>query len=118
MTTYGTKLNQLRNKEKLSQQEVADFIGVSRSTYNSWESDQASYKVEYISKLSEIFNVSPLDLMPFSNSVKIKNNRDNKDNSINAFDFFVDVKEFYTDLLNSKDEIIALLKKQILDLKQ
>jgi len=113
MSTYGTKLNQLRNKAKLSQQEVADFIGVSRSTYNSWESDQSSYKVEYISKLSEVFNVSPVDLLPLSNSVKIVNNRDNKDNSINAFEVSVDAKEIYKELLNSKDEIISMLKKQI-----
>lgn len=113
MTTYGTKLNQLRIKAKLSQQEVADFIGVSRSTYNSWESDQASYKVEYITKLADVFNVSPTDLLPNSNSIKIVNHHSNKDNSINVFEVSVDAKEMFKELLNSKDEIISLLKKQI-----
>ena len=113
MTTYGTKLSQLRNKAKLSQQEVADFIGISRSTYNSWESDQASYKVEYLTQLADVFNVSPLELLPTSSSIKIVNNHDNKDNSINAFEVSVDAKEMYKELLSSKDEIIAMLKEQL-----
>lgn len=113
MSTYGTKLNQLRNKAKLSQQEVADFIGVSRSTYNSWESDQASYKVEYLTKLAQVFNVSPIELLPNSSSIKIVNNHDNKDNSINAFEVSLDAKEIYKELINSKDEIIFMLREQI-----
>jgi transcriptional regulator with XRE-family HTH domain len=113
MTTYGTKLSQLRNKAKLSQQEVADFIGISRSTYNSWESDQASYKVEYLTQLADVFKVSPLELLPNANPIKIVNNHDNKDNSINAFEVSVDAKELYKELLSSKDEIIAMLKEQL-----
>lgn len=100
MTTYGTILIQLRNKSKLSQQEVADFIGVSRSTYVSWESDQSSYKVEYITKLADVFNVSPADLLPISNLIG-----DTEGSG--------DSNELLKKLLNSKDEIISLLKKQI-----
>jgi transcriptional regulator with XRE-family HTH domain len=32
--TFGTKLHKLREKSRLSQQEVADFIGVSQNTYS------------------------------------------------------------------------------------
>jgi transcriptional regulator with XRE-family HTH domain len=100
MTTYGTILIQLRNKSKLSQQEVADFIGVSRSTYISWESDHSSYKVEYITKLADVFKVSPADLLPISNLIG-----DTEGSG--------DSNELLKKLLNSKDEIISLLKKQI-----
>jgi len=113
MSTYGTKLSQLRNKAKLSQQEVADFIGISKSTYNSWESDQESYIIEYLTQLADVFNVSPLELLPNANPIKIVNNHDNKDNSINAFVVSVDAKELYKELLSSKDEIIAMLKEQL-----
>jgi len=55
--TFGTKLHKLREKSRLSQQEVADFIGVSQNTYIRWESDLSTFKIEYLPKLAEAFKV-------------------------------------------------------------
>jgi len=55
--TFGTKLHKLREKSRLSQQEVADFIGVGQNTYSRWESDLSTFKIEYLPKLSEAFKV-------------------------------------------------------------
>ena len=53
--TFGTKLHKLREKTCLSQQEVADLIGVSQNTYSRWESDLCTFKIEYLPKLAEGF---------------------------------------------------------------
>ena len=46
----GTKLRQLRDDHKLSQTEVADFIGITQSAYNRKESEQTEFKATEIFK--------------------------------------------------------------------
>lgn len=54
-----------RRKELgLSQQEVGDYVGVSSTTVGRWENGQIKdMKRDSVKKLSEILNVSPLDLI-------------------------------------------------------
>ena len=35
--SVGDNLRVMRNKKNISQQEIADFLGVDRKTYVSWE---------------------------------------------------------------------------------
>jgi transcriptional regulator with XRE-family HTH domain len=112
--TYGTKLRQFREKSRLSQQEVAENLGIGQSTYSQWESDQSTFKVEFLPKLAHLFGVEPVELIPEGTIVKIVNSGNQKiDNSIVGFEIKMDARELYKDLLESKDEIIRLLKKQI-----
>jgi transcriptional regulator with XRE-family HTH domain len=110
--TFGTKLHKLREKNRLSQQEVADLIGVSQNTYSRWESDLSTFKIEYLSKLAEAFKVEATDLIPQGTTVKIVNNKDNKDTSVNGFEINMDARELYKDLLDSKNEVIRLLREE------
>jgi transcriptional regulator with XRE-family HTH domain len=118
MTTYGGYLRQLREKHRLSQQEVADFIDIAQSTYSLWESDKYSPQVEYLPKLAEILKVDIQELLPLATSVKIVNNTDNKDNSVNGFEVRVEGKELIKELLESKDEIIRMLTGENKRLKE
>jgi transcriptional regulator with XRE-family HTH domain len=115
--TYGTKLRQYREKARLSQQEVAENLGVGQSTYSQWESDKTTFKVEYLNKLANLFGVAATDLIPEGTAVKIANNvSQNFDNSVVGFEINMNSKDIYKDLLESKDEIIRLLKKQLGDI--
>ncbi len=100
--TFGTKLLKLREKARLTQQEVAEQIGVEPHTYGRWESDLNSFKVEYLIKLAEVFKVEPTELIPQGTVVKIVNNTDNKDSSVNGFEIKMDARELYKELLDSK----------------
>jgi len=42
----------IRNKKNISQQKIADFLGVDRKTYVSWESGTVDIKSSYIPKLT------------------------------------------------------------------
>ena len=53
----GKKLKQKRECQKLTQQEVADYVGVERTTYMNWEAGVSDVKCKYIPKLAEFFNV-------------------------------------------------------------
>ena|ERR1700735_368505 len=39
--SLGTKIRRARERKRLSQQDVADALGVSRSAVNQWENDRA-----------------------------------------------------------------------------
>jgi transcriptional regulator with XRE-family HTH domain len=114
----GTQLRKLRDKRKLSQQEVADHLGIAQSTYWNWESDECHFKMDHLQKLSELFEVDAADLLPEGAVVKIVNNKENKDNSVNAFEVKMDERAWNEKLIKSLEEIISLLKEQNVALKE
>ena len=59
----GTKIKELREKARLTQEELAEKVGVQRNTVWRWENQQANLTSKNINKLSEIFNVSPSDFI-------------------------------------------------------
>jgi len=74
----------LRNKKNVSQQEVADFLGIDRKTYNSWENG-TDVKDPFIPKLAEFFQVEICELFREKPKEIVFNqyNTDNKDGSLN-----------------------------------
>ncbi len=114
----GTQLRKLRDKRKLSQQQVADHLGIAQSTYWNWESDECHFKMDHLQKLSELFEVDADDILPEGSVVKIVNNKENKDSSVNAFEVRTDEKATNEKLVRSLEEIIALLKEQNIALKE
>jgi transcriptional regulator with XRE-family HTH domain len=60
----GSILIRHRSRTHLTQKRIADQLGIAQSTYNAWESDQTSYKVEYLPQLAAIFGVRMRDLLP------------------------------------------------------
>ena len=47
-----------RRKKKLTQNQLAEIIGVSRITMNKWETGKSAPSVEMLLKLSEYFEVT------------------------------------------------------------
>ncbi|MDD7794299.1 helix-turn-helix transcriptional regulator [Clostridium sp. 'White wine YQ'] len=56
--SLGEKLLDLRKKAALSQEDVAEKLGVSRQTVSKWESDQTVPELIKAKLLSELYNVS------------------------------------------------------------
>ena len=59
----GQRLKNYRNLHKMSQEELADRVYVSRQTISSWENDKSYPDIHSLVLLSEIFNVSLDDLV-------------------------------------------------------
>ncbi len=53
----GTKIKELRAKDKISQQALADFLGVRQSTVAMWEKSKNNPEYTTLVKLSEFFDV-------------------------------------------------------------
>jgi len=106
----GTKLKKLREKKRISQEELAHLLGVSQVTVGKWEQG-SSIKHEYIKKLADVFEI-PADYLLEEKEVKIVNNTDNKENSINAFEITIKtpnsvIEGFFTRI----DKLIHLMEK-------
>lgn len=54
----GNKILELRKKNSLSQEELAEKIGVARQTISKWELGETSPDLKQSKELSKIFNVS------------------------------------------------------------
>lgn len=108
----GTQLRKLRDKRHLSHQEIADHLGVSRTTVWNWENDESHFRVEHLQELAEILQADANELLPEGSVVKIVNNKENKDNSVNAFEVKMDERILSEKLLKSLESQIMLLQEK------
>lgn len=58
MMSMSNRLQELRQQSQLSQEDLAERIGVSRQAISKWESEQSNPDIENIIRLSEIYNTS------------------------------------------------------------
>lgn len=58
MKTFSEKLLELRRKEGLSQEQLADRLGVTRQSVSKWESGTAVPELSKLVALSDLFSVS------------------------------------------------------------
>ena len=54
----GTKIFELRKQNNLSQEKLAELVGVSRQTISKWELGETSPDIKQAKRLAEIFRVS------------------------------------------------------------
>lgn len=59
----GNKIIKLRKKEKISQEQLSEKLGVTRQTISNWELNVTKPDIIQIKKISEVFNISIDDLL-------------------------------------------------------
>lgn len=63
--TLGEKIKNLRKKTNISQEELAEKVGVSRQAVTKWESDAGLPDLENLKSLATIFNISIDELLDY-----------------------------------------------------
>ena len=58
MTAIHDRIKNYRNRLHLSQENVANFLGINRATYTQMENGKRKITAEDISRLSELFGVT------------------------------------------------------------
>ena len=56
--SFGKRLKKLRKEKKISQEKLADIIGISRSTLSMYELDKREPDIANIVKFADFFGVS------------------------------------------------------------
>lgn len=67
--TLGARIKECRQNAKLSQEKVAELVGVSRQAVTKWEAGQSAPSTENLFKLAEIFGTT-VDLLTTSSGAE------------------------------------------------
>jgi transcriptional regulator with XRE-family HTH domain len=59
----GEQLRRARQKHQLSQEQIAEMLGVSRQTISNWETSKSYPDVERVMRLAEIYHLSLDELL-------------------------------------------------------
>ncbi len=73
--TIGQKILQLRSDANISQEQLAETLGVSRQSVSKWEMDQALPQIDKVLQLSELFSVSTDELLHDKIEIKKKSSK-------------------------------------------
>ncbi len=112
-TIVGNKIRSLRKQKGMSQEQVADYLHVSQSTYARMETGESASWSSYIQPLCAVFEIQPEELLK-QDSIVINQNQQGG-NSNNAYvinQLSEKLIEQYELRLQEKDELITLLRKQ------
>ena len=88
--TLGEKLYELRKDKRLTQDEVAEKLDVTRQTVSKWETDQSQPDFDKIKPLCELYDVTPDILLGF------KDKKEDKEENENKFDIDEAKKHMFT----------------------
>ncbi|WP_037300252.1 helix-turn-helix domain-containing protein [Runella limosa] len=99
MSSIGAKLCQYRAASKLTQQAVAEQLGIKTNTYGSWEAGHTYPSARYLPELAAIFGIKIDQLF--------SDNNENKLNSSTILTKKMDENEAIRLVLRSKEEVIA-----------
>lgn len=101
----ANRLLEYRKRSGLSQEELADKLGISRQSVSKWERAEAAPDTENLIELAKIYGVSLDDLLNVSVSIK-----DTNEKTIKEEDFPNIVVKEDTELDDESDNDIYLLK--------
>lgn len=73
-------LKSLRVRCRLTQEEVANRLGISRRTLSKWEQDSSDMPIKYMQQFADIYNY-PLNYIFFGNSIALSNNINSNSNT-------------------------------------
>lgn len=98
---FNEKLQELRKKRGLTQEELAESLYVSRTAISKWESGRGYPNIESLKDISEFFSVSIDDLLSGEKLISIAEN-ENKSNIQNICDLLfgiIDVMSIFLIIL-------------------
>jgi len=62
---YAQQFRAIRKQQKISQEKVAEYLGVVRATYSMYETGKRNIDIRTFVKLCRFFNVTPNEILGF-----------------------------------------------------
>jgi transcriptional regulator with XRE-family HTH domain len=112
----GTKIKFLREDRKITQDFIANKLGISQTAYSKIENNQTQLTIERLKEISQILEVSEMDLI--NGSPINQFNVEKIDKNFAYINTFMETqKDVYERLIAEKDSQIQQLKDMIEILK-
>ncbi|MGF9979323.1 helix-turn-helix domain-containing protein [Viridibacillus arvi] len=105
----SANLKKLRDSQKLTQADVADRIGVARTTYAMYEQGKREPDIDTINKIASYYKVTTDYLLGRSDS-PTPSSIDKDEEAFQAFSNDPSLQKWYKDLPKSKEEDLRLLR--------
>ena len=67
--TLGEKIKKLRNNANISQEDLAEQIGVSRQIVTKWENDAGLPDIQNLKKIAKVFDISIDELLDYKDEL-------------------------------------------------
>jgi transcriptional regulator with XRE-family HTH domain len=110
----GIKLRKSREAKRLSQSEVAYMIGVSQSTYFTWESgEQVNIRMKYVAKIVEVLGLELSELIPKSATLKIEDDPAYDSSIKEQINFTSNAHLFFEEMTATYRKMVALLEEKV-----
>lgn len=103
---YLKNLKLLRNEKELTQDDIAKYLGVSRTTYNNWEQGTVLLPLDIADKLSAYYKVRLSCILGIDNNIEYKD----KINKMNYDVLLKNINELKINNKNTYEEIGTYLK--------
>lgn len=84
MSTLANNLKKYRNQSGYTQQQIADLLGIDRSTYSYYETGKSLPDIKNISKLLKILDVSYNELLESNENLDLVGDIVSKDSYISS----------------------------------
>ena len=79
----GNRLYELRKAKKISQEEAAEILNVTRQTISKWETNQSQPDFDKIIPICELYEITTEELFGKQNKIENKENVNRNENNIN-----------------------------------
>ena len=109
----GTKIRQIRELKGLSQENMANELGLSVTGYGKIERNELSLNYERLLKISEILNVKLENLIGFERNIAFNNFNNSVEQQIGTYNFPIEIKKLYEDKIKLLEEKIKLLEEKV-----
>lgn len=106
--SLGTTLLKHRKRHHYSQQQVADLLEISQSTYCDWESDTTTPKTDNILKIAKLYDLDVNELLYTDKGVNIVNSPNTISNSPHSK---IEAPEALLKVAEGLDKLIAIMEK-------
>ena len=102
MNMFGDYISRLRNYSKMTQEQLAEKMEVSKTTIQNWERGRTKVKPAHLKRLAYLFNVSETSLIA-------ELNRDNDSMREDNFPYF---------LFDDDEKLVGIIRSLHLNLNQ
>lgn len=110
----GNKIRNLRKEKGLTQEQLADMLHISQSSFARIENGENSSWANYLTKICEVFEVEPEELVRLDTIVINQNQKGGESN--NAFiinQLSEKLIEQFEQRIKEKEELISNLREQL-----